>query len=473
MKKEKDKKKSDRRNKVLGIWTLMVGICGFLTACGSNPESYDTYEIPQQGKSEITPVSSFYVEGSYEGVEPEKSKTLAVFTSENGLCVIEKKEDYYDVTLDYENGSYEEVGAAYAETILMAYPEYASIMEPYLYENIKLAFPNLQGDYSIVLDRINTLKSSLPIEYQKEMEHYARVISNGEQGLVENGILSYEEALLTQMIPDALRGTSCSAMSVWGEKSATGETITARILEWDLGSENQMCNVPCVVRMKNGEKSITGISVLGLFDTLTAINDDGVLIGILDAGIGENYVYEGKTCYTYDTRYALETMDNAQDVGNYLIGNSNKYTYSHNLVLTDKTHSYCVENCVVEGKGVSLLRDTKTKLHDNLEWDNPDSLCIVNAFAAAQNPDHLTGDEENLVRWLKYKEWIGKKEKISVTDVKDMLTCEKVDGNTATIHSQTVFYIVIVDYATGKIQVAFTGTEGVVDKPKFVDIGEY
>lgn len=469
MKKEKGKK----RKGYVGTWILAAGICAFLTACSGNTESYDIYEIPNQGESEIKPVSSFYVEGSYEGREPEVQETLETFKSGNGLCVIEKKEDYYDVTLDYENGSYEEVGAAYAETILMAYPEYGAVLEPYLYENIKLAFPNLQGDYTPVLKRLNSLKASLTEEYQKEMEHFAKVISGGEQGFVENGKFSYEEAMLAQMIPDALRGTSCSAMSVWGEKSATGETITARILEWDLGSENQMCNVHCVVHMKNGEKSITGISVLGLLDVLTAVNDDGVFIGILDVGSGGDYVYEGKTCYTYDIRYALENMDNAKEVGNYLIANSTNYTWSHNLILTDKNNSYCVENCVVEGEGVSLLRDTSTKLHDHLVWDNPDSLCVVNAFAAAENADNLTGNQENLVRWLKYNEWIAKKDKISVIDVKDMLTCEKVDSDVVTVHSGTVFHMVILDYATGKIQVAFTGTEGVVDKPEFVDVGEY
>ena len=107
MKKEKGKKRKD----YVKTWILAAGICTFLTACSGNPESYDTYEVPKQGKSDIKPVSSFYVEGSYEGIAPKVQETLEIFKSENGLCVIEKKEDYYDVTLDYENGSYEEVGA--------------------------------------------------------------------------------------------------------------------------------------------------------------------------------------------------------------------------------------------------------------------------------------------------------------------------------------------------------------------------
>ena len=36
-----------------------------------------------------------------------------------------------------------------------------------------------------------------------------------------------------------------------------------------------------------------------------------------------------------------------------------------------------------------------------------------------------------------------------------------------------VWYILLIDYATGNIQVAFTGDEGVVDKPEFLDVGNY
>ena len=46
---------------------------------------------------------------------------------------------------------------------------------------------------------------------------------------------------------------------------------------------------------------------------ITAVNDDGVMIGILDVGTvnGMPYVYEGKKCYTFEIRYALEKFDNA------------------------------------------------------------------------------------------------------------------------------------------------------------------
>lgn len=78
-------------------------------------------------------------------------------------------------------------------------------------------------------------------------------------------------------------------MAVFGDKSQTGSTITDRILEWFFGSEKQMVSMHSVVTFKNSEKAITTIGFLGLFNVITAINDDGVFLGILDAQTGEAF----------------------------------------------------------------------------------------------------------------------------------------------------------------------------------------
>jgi len=108
-----------------------------------------------------------------------------------------------------------------------------------------------------------------------------------------------------------------------------------------------------------------------------------------------------------------------------------------------------------------------------LVWNNPDSFCVVNSFAAAGNVDKLTRQEDNLVRFMKYDKWLGEQEKFSVTDVKEFLVSEKVEGNVVNVYSKAVFHLVLVDYATGTIQANFTGTDGVADVPTFVNIGQY
>ena len=66
------------------------------------------------------------------------------------------------------------------------------------------------------------------------------------------------------------------------------------------------------------------------------------------------------------------------------------------------------------------------------------------------------------------------KQKLTVDQIKDLLTSEVVDqNNVCNIHSKNVFHTVLVDYETGEIQIAFTGPEGVLDKPEFINIGHY
>lgn len=469
------------RKKILGCMLALFAAVT-LTACGEEkPKSYDGFSVPAKTESSLKPVDSLYVKDAAgypeEGTKEEVLETIA---SEDGLCTIQIYPDYYDVLLDYENGNRREVGKAYAKTIRRACPEFESIVEPYVYESIRNAFSGQEIQYEKVEERMNVLAASIPEEYREELEILSEELSGGKHGFVEDGKLSYEEVMIVQMVPDALRETACSALSLWGDKTVSGERMTLRVLEWRLGSENQMCRLSAVTHMKNGTKSYTSIGMLGLLDTLTAVNDDGVFMGILDVGtVKDNpFVYEGKMCYTYAIKYALETFDNAEDAGNYMVENSGDFTWCHNVIITDKEHAYCAEDCVKEvqekKEGYSILRDENTPLHKELHWDNKDSLCVVNSFASAGSQDDFTASASNTVRFQKYNDWVMEKEKFSMADVKDMITKEQTDQLLVeNVHGTGTVHLVLVDYATGNIQVAFTGKDGVEDKPVFLDVGHY
>jgi hypothetical protein len=219
--------------------------------------------------------------------------------------------------------------------------------------------------------------------------------------------------------------------------------------------------------------------MLGLLDVISGINNDGVFVGILDVGASEYpFVYEGKRCYTFDIRYALEEFDNATDVGNYMVDNSGNYTWCHNLIITDADNSYCAEDCVADvyegGDGYSILRDEDTPILEGLNWESVDSLCVLNSFMAEGNLDIFTGSLDNMVRFEKYNRWVKEIDKFSVKDVKDMITQESTaQYDVVNVHSNYTAHLVLVDYSTGNIQVAFTGSSGVVDKPLFLDVGNY
>ena len=436
------------------------------------PKEYDNY---------FRKMDDFYIENpDYYLEEAVREASKKTYSSKNNLCVIDVYPDYYDVTLDYEKGSRKEVGSAYARTIREACKDFEAIVEPYIYENIRYAFSGQLSQYESVEERMNILLESMPNEYREEMEAFAETISNGNHGFCEDGKLSYEEAMIVQMVPDALRESACSALSLWGDKTVSGDKITLRVLEWRLGSENQTGKIAAVTHMKNGKKSLTSIGMLGLLNILTAVNDDGVFAGILDVGTEkeEPFVCEGKTCYTYAIKYALEEFDNATDVGNYLVEKSGDFTWCHNVMITDKDSAYCAEDCVSEvaekGEGFSILRDENTPIHEGLSWDNKDSLCVVNSFTSKGNQDGFSGSLSNMVRFQKYNDWVAAKEKFSLADIKEMITCEK--GNQLLVENVRragTVHIVLVDYATGNIQVSFTGSEGVIDQPEFLDVGYF
>ena len=429
----------------------------------------------------IVKTGSMNVDGlvNYTDESPVE-EAVFMFTSDDGLCSIIRYPSYYDVTLDYEKGTPEEVGAAYADTIIKAVPDFEDSFEPYLFENIRGAFSGREIRYDSLEKRIMTLVSSLPDEYREEVESFARTIADGEEGYLENGKLSYIEALTMQLIPDALRPTACSALSIGGSRTVSGERLSMRNLEWSLGSSAQMTYIHAVTHMKKGDGSITAISVLGLLDMITAVNDDGVMIGILDVGTVNQmpYVYEGKKSYTFEIRYALECFDNARDAAKYLNEESGDFTWCHNLLVTDKDDAFCCENATAEvaaeGRAHSVIRTPDSELMEGLDWDTPDTLCIVNSFATVGNQDGFTGDPGNMIRFVKYNKWVSETEKFSVADLKGIMAREVVDQYVVTnVHNSGTVHTVIVDYATGDIHVAFTIGECAEDIPEYILVGNY
>ena len=462
--------------KYINSAALVLSAAVLLTACGSAPETPEN----QKAGSAIKPVDSYYTDEvkvyTDEGIRED---AVDVIASGDGLCVIKVMPSYYDVTLDYEKGSRTEVGLAYGTLIREEIPGFIETMEPYLFENIRVAY-NSKYSTEVIEKRSATLLEGMRPEFREEICGFAEGISGGTHGIAEDGVLSYEEAILIQMIPDALRPTCCSALSLWGSKTVTGDRITLRNLEWNLGSGNQMGKVNAVTHMKNGSRSLTAISILGLLNIISGINDDGVFSAILDVGSVQNeaYIYEGKKCYTMELRYALEEFSTARELGEFMVGESGDFTWCHNLIISDKNDSFCAEDCVSQvaekGMGRSVLRDCNTPLISGLNWDSADSLCIVNSFAAEGNQDGFTGSPTNIVRFFKYNKWVQEKDRFSPKDVKDLITQEVVNQfDVVNCHGGGSAQLILVDYHTGTVQVAFAEESGVMDKPDFIEVDTF
>ena len=406
---------------------------------------------------------------SYKDIGSKAEKTVATVESSDGLAVIDKKESYFEVILNLEKGSHYNVGKAYGKAILQIYPQFADVGEQCLYKNMQGMLRGTEANYNFLQERLDAVIPQILSDYTDEINGFADAIAGSEIPFAEDGKLSREEIFTLNLIPDILRGTQCSGLAVLGDKSQTGSAITGRILEWNFGSEKQMTSLHAVVTFKNSHKTITTIGFLGLFNVITAINDNGVFLGILDANTGESFQAKGRKCYTFEIRTALENYSTAKEVAEYSNLFSTEYTFSHNLLITDSKSACVAENCVSGGK--AGIRTFQSKLVDGLKWDNPDSLCVVNGYALEGSFDNLTSSRHNTVRWQKFNERLMKYDRVNAADIKDMLTVDDPNKSGSNIYSNYTIQTIIYDALSGSLDVAFTQqTEEFPKKPVFVKV---
>ncbi|MBR6107080.1 MAG: hypothetical protein IKQ39_03640 [Oscillospiraceae bacterium] len=448
----------------------------FLLTCGCSEPTYDGFSVPEQEKSTLQPVGDLTTGNCYEGIEPTAEPTKAEFSSADGLCVIRQKTHYYDITLDLTQGDHFAAGKAYAEAILKAIPDYRVLMDGYLHENIRVAFPETKNDdvYDILIKRVDALTDALQKDYREELRGFADVMADAEKPFADDGMISEYEANLLHMVPDILRTTACSAISADGSRTASGKRLSARLLEWDLGKGNKMCSAHCVLHLENGDSSLISVTSVGLLDVITGINQNGVFAGDLDVGSYDTeYTAEGKSSYSFAMREGLETCSTAREFGAFITADAERYPYAHNVFITDAEDAFVAENCVSPNEGSAVLRDADTPLCKGVEWDAEGCICAVNSFVSADLPEFMTINENNIVRWEKYNKLFATDEKLTVSRFKDLLTSEQTDTSLVNIRSDGLVFLLIADYDTNRIQAAFTTTDGVTDTPEFSDLGSF
>lgn len=148
---------------------------------------------------------------------------------------ITDKGNYYDVVLDFTRGlSHKQIGEAYAKGILQLVPDYEALLDSYLSENL------IKSEYKYALYRAEDIKPQLNSEYADEIDGMASVFSGGDNDVRGDNKMSKNEMYLFNFSTDALRGTQCCYISVFGSRSKTQKTVTGRNLDWYGGSENQL-----------------------------------------------------------------------------------------------------------------------------------------------------------------------------------------------------------------------------------------
>jgi len=166
---------------------------------------------------------------------------------------------YYEVTMDYTAGiSHYDMGVMLGQKILIAKPDFEQLFDSYIAE-----IADDLSIYNTMINRVADIKPQIPREFQDEIDGMASQLSGGNINSMGDNKLSKDELYTMQLLTDVYRATQCSGISVFGSRSATGNTMTARILDWYDGADHQLAQVQSVTSIHNGSKSIYSIGYLG------------------------------------------------------------------------------------------------------------------------------------------------------------------------------------------------------------------
>lgn len=329
---------------------------------------------------------------------------VPVITSESSSykadgVTITDKGNYYDVVLDFTTGlSHRKIGESFAKGILQMVPDYEALVDSYIAENL------VKSEYKYAFYRMEDIKSQVDPVLFEEIEGMASVFSGGDNDVRSDNKISKNEFYLFNLFTDAIRGSQCCYVSVYGERSETKKNITGRNLDWYGGKMNQLPRIQAVINFIYPDKKVCSIGYMGFMGILTGFNDSGIFAGILDAGTNAAYSSEGRRSYVLDLRYALENMSTMNDAAEYMRDPKKLYAYNHIIGFSDPESSIILENNF-SGMGSDdnrikrSIRKNDSKLNQDITWDISDAIASVNSFILYGNNDNHTPNKYNTKRW--------------------------------------------------------------------------
>ncbi len=383
---------------------------------------------------------------------------------------------HYRVAIDVGDGSHYNIGKEYARKMLQVVPDWEAIVDSYIAE---LASNNTI--FNILLVRVANIKPQIPQDYKSEIEGFASMLSGTTINAPGDNYISKDELYLINLLPDVCRATQCSAVSVFGNLSATGSTITGRILDWMTGDDNQFPRLQAVVIIQNGSRSVCLIGCLGFLGVISGCNDDGIFAAILDSPTGGVYSAADKRSYPFDLRYALEHYSTIDQVADYMTDGSKTYTFGHLIFLSDATCSKVVENDLSAG-GHRSVRVYNSDLNDDVTaWTAPDySIGAVNSFVLEGNTHNHSGIPINENRWASMISELSAAAdagsdagtKISVNELKDVISFDGGDGpgnaTNGDLYNSSTQQCIIFQPQTMDLEIYFRARNGnIADDPLF------
>ncbi len=397
----------------------------------------------------------------------------------NGVTITDKG-NYFSVVLDFTKGlSHREIGKEFARGILLAVPDYEALVDSYIAENL------FKSEYNEAFWRVDDIKKQIKKEYREEIEGMSEVFSGGDKNVRGDNKISKDEFFMFNLFLDVIRSTQCSFVSVFGSQSATGKTITGRILDWYGGDKNQLPRIQAVITMKNPTGSICSIGYMGFMGIITGFNDRKIFAAVQESTSGAAYSAAGKRSYPLDLRYALENTDKMKNTIGFMMDENKQYAVNHLIVFSDPDESKVLENNF-SGRGTGTervrraVRTDESRLNKGVLWGIKDAVASVNSFILEGSTDNHTRNKFNTRRWKYIKEQLsGKQSKFLPEDIKNIMTYTKGSPrallDTKYLYTKATLSMTLFQPDTLSLEVYFfpRNTLKVPNKPTFEKISVF
>ena len=397
----------------------------------------------------------------------------------NGVTITDKG-NYFSVELDFTKGlSHREIGKEFARGILLAVPDYEALVDSYIAESLFIS------EYNEAFWRVDDIKKQIKKEYREEIEGMSEVFSGGDKNVRGDNKISKDEFFMFNLFLDVIRSTQCSFVSVFGSQSATGKTITGRILDWYGGDKNQLPRIQAVITMKNPTGSICSIGYMGFMGIITGFNDRKIFAAVQESTSGAAYSAAGKRSYPLDLRYALENTDKMKNTIGFMMDENKQYAVNHLIVFSDPDESKVLENNF-SGRGTGTervrraVRTDESRLNKGVLWGIKDAVASVNSFILEGSTDNHTRNKFNTRRWKYIKEQLsGKQSKFLPEDIKNIMTYTKGSPrallDTKYLYTKATLSMTLFQPDTLSLEVYFfpRNTLKVPNKPTFEKISVF
>jgi len=379
-----------------------------------------------------------------------------------------EKPNYWEVHIDYSSGDRYNIGREYGTKVLSMVPDYEAGGDAYVAASVSGLPPEIT--YEVIIERALEIYKNIQSQYKDEIEGFASVLSGGTVNIMGDGKLSRDEFVVLNFLGDVCTPISCSATAVFGSKSATGQTIVGRNLDWSTSTGSPTASTndnteaaaksAAVFYLKTGEKQVVSFGSLGWIGIITGINSDGIFVANLYSEIGASYSAVGKSSVMLDIREALETLSTIDEVGAFLEDPSRVYGYHNNMFIADKNIAKVLENDFEHNRA---LRSVDSELNDGVTWDVPDAIACVNAFVLKGNFDNFTGIKGNTVRWASFETLLGPNgDTVNIDQVRTIMSYHE-----GFIYNQGTFNSMAYSYSENRMELWF-GTY--VEDPQYETI---